>query len=154
MSSVILVENQLTSFTRWQTRKRGTKASREVSCEHSEGHVNTMQHLERTRDRGIGTERDQGRSVNNRWGLQKGHDGCVMATQSQRLRQSEIPRQVGGNTIHGIPSWRGSLQDRSQKIHNRHTQLYIYKFHRKNKIQYSYSISNMSVTFWRQLVLL
>lgn len=57
-------------------------------------------------------------------------------TQSQR--HSQVPRQVGESTIHGLPSWWGFLQDESQKIHNRHTLLYIYKFNdrKKKKIQY------------------
>ncbi|KAM7393748.1 hypothetical protein PAMP_020597 [Pampus punctatissimus] len=67
--------------------------------------VNTMQHLERETGRGQGQSKAGGVSKQS----PRGHDGCVMATQSQHLRQSEIPRQVGGNTIHGISSRRGSL---------------------------------------------
>lgn len=67
-----------------------------------------------------------------------------MATQSQHLRQSKIPRQVGGKTIYGTPL--------CKDLHLTEAKKYITDVHYcictssiGEKIQYSYSISNMSV---------
>lgn len=56
------------------------------------------------------------RLINNGWCLQQGHDGCVVM---QSQRQSEIPRQVGDNTILMTP------KPKIHDIHFRHTLLYI-----------------------------
>lgn len=59
---------------------------------------------------------------------------------TQSWRHSQVPRQVGENTIHGLPSWWRCLQDGSHKIDNRQTPLYIYKFNDRKKRSNIYTV--------------
>lgn len=111
------------------------------------------------RQEGWGRGRGRGVSVNNRQGSAE-----RSRWQSRGDASSKIPRQVGVDTIQRLPSRWGSLQDGSRKnTQRRHTTLFMYKsninnndYHNnyKNRGNKTIVCTNVSATFWRQLVFL
>lgn len=157
--SLVSVKNQLTHFTRRQ-EKKGTKASKDkIVVASIQKAMSTSCSTFRT-DRGKERERrwreGRGRArqveVSKQVGLYqrspRGHHSW--GTITALLHQSQIPRQVGGNTIIGNILW---ISTRLKPNKDIHYCIYTSPIG-KSKIQYLYSMPSTSVTFWRQLVLL